>query len=561
MLRRRRCPIPTDDGALWVCYFASAEIGCQLALGWDLPTHVIDLYVEHRITTNSDVKVHRGLADAMGHRGLDAMDAAYKEANRELAIRGGPFTTDERAQLIRYNACDVQGTADLFLAMLPEILTPPPSPRVSLGRALYRGRYMRAVGRMEHEGVPIDVDTWRRLEANWDAIKAELVAEVDARYGVYKGTTFKAARFMEYTRSQGIVWPIHPNGIPDLRRDTFRTMVGLHPYLRPLYDVRFALSELRIADLAVGPDGRNRTLLSPYASKTGRNLPSSTKFIFGPSSWLRSLIKPPKGMAVAYVDWSQQELGIAAALSGDQALAAAYHSGDPYLAFAIDAGLAPPGATKEAHGAIRDACKACVLGMGYGMGQRTLAGRIGQSEFAAHRLLAAHRRTYPVFWRWVDRVIATTNLCGSIETAFGWRLQTIHEFNPRAVQNFPCQAHGSEILRLTCCYMTEVGIRVAAPVHDAVLIVAPTDEIDDQVRAARALMARASRVVLQNFELRTDVKVTRWPDRIVDDRNDAGTWDRVMRILDRVENGGGVASTRPQGTHWGYPVGSYRRDP
>src|SRR5262245_46554619 len=35
---------------------------------------------------------------------------------------------------------------------------------------------------------------------------------------------------------------------------------------------------------------------------------------------------------IAYVDWSQQEFGIAAALSGDAAMQAAYQSGDPYLA-------------------------------------------------------------------------------------------------------------------------------------------------------------------------------------------------------------------------------------
>jgi DNA polymerase I-like protein with 3'-5' exonuclease and polymerase domains len=47
--------------------------------------------------------------------------------------------------------------------------------------------------------------------------------------------------------------------------------------------------------------------------------------------WLRGLIKPSPGHAVAYIDWSQQEIGIAGALSGDQALQAAYRSGDCYL--------------------------------------------------------------------------------------------------------------------------------------------------------------------------------------------------------------------------------------
>ena len=36
-----------------------------------------------------------------------------------------------------------------------------------------------------------------------------------------------------------------------------------------------------------------------------------SKFVFGPSAWLRGLIKPTEGRALAYVDWSQQEHGIA----------------------------------------------------------------------------------------------------------------------------------------------------------------------------------------------------------------------------------------------------------
>jgi DNA polymerase I len=73
--------------------------------------------------------------------------------------------------------------------------------------------------------------------------------------------------------------------------------------------------------------------LSAFRSRTGRNQPSNTRFIFGPSVWLRGLVKPLPGHGLGYVDWDQQEFGTAAALSGDVAMQAAYRSGDPYLAF------------------------------------------------------------------------------------------------------------------------------------------------------------------------------------------------------------------------------------
>ena len=87
-------------------------------------------------------------------------------------------------------------------------------------------------------------------------------------------------------------------------------------------------------------------LLSPFRASTGRNQPSNTKFIFGPAVWLRGLIHPAPDYGLAYVDWSQQEFGIAAALSDDANMQAAYNSGDPYLAFAKQAKAIPPEGTK-----------------------------------------------------------------------------------------------------------------------------------------------------------------------------------------------------------------------
>ena len=113
-------------------------------------------------------------------------------------------------------------------------------------------------------------------------------------------------------------------------------------------------------------------MLSAFRSKTGRNQPTNAKFIFGTSTWIRGFIKPPPGHGIAYIDWSSQEVGIAAALSGDENMMADFAAGDPYIAFGIQAGLLPAGATKtsaeESHPGVRDMIKACVLGVQYGMG-------------------------------------------------------------------------------------------------------------------------------------------------------------------------------------------------
>ena len=92
------------------------------------------------------------------------------------------------------------------------------------------------------------------------------------------------------------------------------------------------------------------------------------------------------------------------------------------------------------------------------------------------------------------------------------------------------QANGAEMLRLACCLATEAGIRVCLPLHDALLIEAPLTDLDDAVRATQRHMAEASRIILYDFELRTDVKTVRYPERYRDPRG-AVVWRAVEEAL------------------------------
>jgi hypothetical protein len=311
-------------------------------------------------------------------------------------------------------------------------------------------------------------------------------------------------------------------------------MARAHPAVAPLRELRSDLSGMRLSDLAVGRDGRNRTMLSAFRARTGRNQPSNTKFIFGPSVWLRGLIQPPPGCGIAYIDWAQQEFGIAAALSRDPLMMDAYGSADPYLAFAKQAGAAPADATKATHRAVRDQFKLTVLAVQYGMGADSLAQRIGQPPIRARELLRLHRETYRVFWRWSDAAVDHAMLTGGLHTVFGWRVQVPAIANERSLRNFPMQANGAEMLRLACCLGTEQGIEVCAPVHDAVLICAPLERLDADIRRMQDIMREASRIVLNGFELGTDATVVRHPDRYMDERGTV-MWTRVMELVKRAE--------------------------
>jgi DNA polymerase I-like protein with 3'-5' exonuclease and polymerase domains len=288
---------------------------------------------------------------------------------------------------------------------------------------------------------------------------------------------------------------------------------------------------MRLRNLIVGEDGRNHANLWMFKAKTGRNQPSPAEFIFGPATWVRCFIRSQPGWGVAYIDFEQQEFGIAAAFSGDTAMTHAYQSGDPYLAFGVQAGLIPAGGTKATHKFERGLCKQCVLATQYGMGVDSLARRIDQERSIARDLLQKHRNTYATFWKWYQQKVDNAILSQSIQTCLGWGLYLGHEAKATSVGNFPMQANGAEMLRLACCYLTEAGIRVCAPVHDALLIEAPLSRLAEQVVQAQELMALASEHILQGFRLRTEAEVFPYPQRYQDERG-VKMWNTVWKVLD-----------------------------
>ena len=515
-------PIQFGEHDLLVAYYGSAEIGCLLALRWLVPVHVLDLYAEFRwLTSGRTVYAGYGLLGALAHFGHSGVDSCEKDSMRALAQQE-THTAQQQSALLDYCQSDVVGLRKLLSAM---------QDKLDLPRALLRGRYMIAAARIEANGIPLDTARLKVIQEHWPDITGTLIREVDRDFQVYDDGIFKADRWREWCQSNGIAWPTHETGKLKLDDDTFRDIAKMFPVVRPIKELRATLGRLRLRDLPVGPDGRNRYMLSAFGSITGRNQPSTSKSIFGPATWVRSLIQPRAGHALAYIDYEQQEFGIAASLSGDAAMQEAYMTGDPYLAFAKQAGAVPAHATKRTHGVERERFKVCALAVQYGMGPEALGAKLGLSKAHGRDLIEHHRKTYRHYWEWSDRIEARGMLGAPLVTAFGWQTVAGRLANPRSLRNFPSQANGAEMLRLACIALTEAGIRVCAPVHDAVLIEDREDGIHETVARARSMMRKSSEVVLNGFRIRTEAKIVRFPDRYSDPRG-ASMWDLICRLTD-----------------------------
>jgi hypothetical protein len=523
-------PYPIGDRTLFVCFVANAELGCHLALKWPLPAHVLDLNTVFRSIVNGRITPEgKGLLGALAYFGIDSIGSKRKDAMRSRIMQGWPFTSTEQEEIQLYAAGDVEPLPALLTKMLPHF---------ELDVALHHGEFVACLSRMEHRGVPIDPEIFPQLanEQTWCAVRDAMVPLIDADYHVFtKGPDgewhFSMELFADYLRREGIAWPLTEKGTLSTKRKTFEDMSKGHPQLENLRQLRYSRDKLRKVKLAVGADYRNRTTLWPFKAKTSRTQPKAAECIFSPAVWLRSLIKPEPGQAVAYVDYSSMEFLIAAALSNDPIMLDFYYSGDPYLSFARRVGAAPAGATKKTHGPLRDRYKPGLLSIQYGIGPETLAARLGISTFAAHEMWAQHRELFAVYWQWTEDWLAHVLDTGLMWTPLGWPCRTgITEFNTRSLVNFPVQATGADILRVAVVLATRHGLELLGPVHDALLLGAPIERVETDVALLQKLMRRASRIVLGRHELRTEATIVRYPDRYVDGRG-VEIWDNVLRLL------------------------------
>src|SRR5262249_54477216 len=152
-----------------------------------------------------------------------SLDANEKEEMRALASRRGvAYSEAERRALLDYCEADVNALVRLLPRMLP---------RVGLPRALLPGPFVQAAGRLEHNGIPVDGGTLALLDEHWESLQLEMVEAVDAGYGVFEGTHFRAERFARWLARQGIPWPRRKTGELEVNDDVFRDMAEVYPAL------------------------------------------------------------------------------------------------------------------------------------------------------------------------------------------------------------------------------------------------------------------------------------------------------------------------------------------
>lgn len=509
-------PFRLDDKVCFIAYMASAEWSSFLSLGWELPKTTIDFYAVFKNITNGKVGISnkKGLLDCLTHYGIPSIDTAQKDAMRDRIIEGEPFTVDEKNSIIDYCLSDVLSLEKLVPKLEPFVF----QTENHYLRYWIMGEYTKAAANVERTGIPIDTERYSLFQNYKERIVNSLIEEVNTDYEVYEDGVFKLSKFEEYLMRENILWDRTPVGRLKTDDTTFRDMARINPKLNPLREVRTFKSLVRQSPISIGKDKRNRTTLFPFSTLTSRNAPKASQSIISGASFSRFFIKPEKGMALIYLDWASQEYGIAAVLSRDEKMINAYQSGDPYLSFGKDAGLIPKDATKKTHAKEREVLKPAVLAMNYGMGSNALAVRIDKTASDAKHLIKKFSETYSRFWEWNEAAIDRALLYGDLWTRYGWELHHGQYQKPNTLRNWLMQSNGADMLRLATIFMIEAGISVNMLIHDGILIESQIEDVELISKKAQECMKEASKFVLNGFALRTDEKITKYPERFTDER-------------------------------------------
>jgi DNA polymerase I len=536
LLTCTRAPFDTGPDTLVTSYSIVAELSCFRVLGWPFPRNVICSYFETAAAINGldidGLEMKRPtLLEACDLFDIPHMSAGHKAHVRDIILHNDSYSEEQWHQIGDYNREDVLLAIPLLNAIAATIDVP---------AALFRGNYAKAVVGWERHGIPVDVDYVGELEAQWQALRMFYIRRDDA-FGLYDETgSFREDRIEALIRTRGWTWPRTATGKPELKGRTIGKQCQRYPELRSLQRLRDQVAELRLGAFlnTIGADGCSRCPIMPFWTRSGRNQPQGRDkvFLLALPSWLHGLIKPPPGWGVALLDWSAQEIGIAAGLSGDPALIADFQSGDPHMRFAIRAGLAPEGATKRTHGPVRDAVKPISLGVNYGMSKYGATAATGKPLLWAADVLASHRHAYPVFTQWQHDVATQALFEERIVSPLGWPMAVHAGTKKRTLLNYPEQAGGADCMRLAAIAAHEAGIHVLAPAHDAFWIAAPLNELDDAIAVMTQLMVRAGKVVTNGLDIPVEVSaVVRWPHCLGDvrkpDAKGQAMWNEIKGLL------------------------------
>ena len=346
-------------------------------------------------------------------------------------------------------------------------------------------RALPALVWMSTAGIPFDSEGWekhmREIEGERDRLSEELAALAPDHP---KGGTWNFNSWQQLLEVFGLLGVL----LPDTKEETLSRCD--HPLARVLLEYRRAnklLSTYGPKLLEKVEDGRIYGSWWQVGAGTGRMACSSPNLQNLPPA-VRRYVRAPEGRVLVVADYSQIELRIAANVSGDETMLAAFAE-DKDIHEITARSLTD---REEVSKAERKLAKAVNFGLLYGMAPKGLQSYarasygVEMTRGEAERYWRGFFETYPGLKRWHDREYRVLKRgCTETRTLTGRRRAGVTKFTERL--NSPVQGTGADGLKLALALLCER--RSECP--RAVPILAVHDEVVVECDKADAEKARA----------------------------------------------------------------------
>ena len=282
--------------------------------------------------------------------------------------------------------------------------------------------------------------------------------------------------------------------------DVLQGLINDHPCISLILRYR-ELEKLRSTYLDgmlpnIDGDGKIRTIFKQTVTATGRlsstepnlqNIPVRKK----EGKQIRELFIASEGRKLVCADYSQIELRLMAAFSGDESLINAFNNNEDIHAltaakvFNIPLEMVTPDLRRQA--------KAVNFGIIYGISSFGLSTDLGIPIYQAKEFIDNYFRTYPKVYEYMEKLKKDAKAHGFAKTYFG-RIRYIPEltmsnrnmqmFGERVAMNMPLQGSASDIIKLAMIKVhkalkdNNLKSKLIMQVHDELIIDTYEDEIE-----------------------------------------------------------------------------------
>jgi DNA polymerase I-like protein with 3'-5' exonuclease and polymerase domains len=332
----------------------------------------------------------------------------------------------------------------------------------------------------------------------------------------YKGFNPRSPNQMaERFEQAGILLPPNEKGVPSLDQNLLAFLKGEYELVAMYMEWKAAVTRVsHIEKLleSIGPDGRIHANYRQMGAETGRMSCSGPNLQQVPrESEFRRLFRARGGYKLVVADFSQVELRVAAELSGEERMRAAYRAGRDLHTetAALVTGKSADSITKKE----RTSAKLCNFGLLYGAGPTTLRKQavaqygVDMELEEAQELVTGFREAYPHLYEW--QMLEGNNTTKAVFTRYG-RRRILTGFNDKYTTRINTQVQGTagDIAKIAIAIIWD-QIRASkrgealliAMVHDEIVLEVEESAVDKWAKALAAAMEAAGAFVCREVPI------------------------------------------------------------